>query len=364
MAKNILQLTGMNSTKYGGLEQYFVELVRACPDYRFSFLFESKPKNEKYVEELLSGGARLFCQSTSDSRKYISYVSNIIVQEKIDIVHFHFAPIRISPLLKIRFPRVTFIATIHLLYYPTSFKGKIMNKLSFLPFKRILCVSEGTKQSLINYVGKSRKYQVLYLGVKTNPVINEKLKKDLQISQETVVLTSIGFSIRVKGFDVFLESIKNIVARKRLKHEIKVLIVGVEKNSEEDRLLNDLIIEKRLSDIVIPLGIRNDIQDIMNITDVYIQASRTEAISLSIMEAMRHSVPVIGSNVGGVPEVVHDGENGFLFPKESIIDLSDRIVELVNNDELRQSMGLKSKSLSSVFSIENSIREMTQEYNR
>lgn len=145
MAKNILQLTGMNSTKYGGLEQYFVELVRACPDYRFSFLFESKPKNEKYVEELLSGGARLFFQSTSDSRKYISYVSNIIVQEKIDIVHFHFAPIRISPLLKIRFPRVTFIATIHLLYYPTSFKGKIMNKLSFLPFKRILCVSEGGK---------------------------------------------------------------------------------------------------------------------------------------------------------------------------------------------------------------------------
>lgn len=221
----------------------------------------------------------------------------------------------------------------------------------------------GAKQSLINYVGKSRKYQVLYLGVKPNPVINEKLKKDLQIPQETVVLTSIGFSIRVKGLDVLLESIKNIVARKRLKHEIKVLIVGVEKNSEEDRLLNGLIIEKNLSDTVIPLGIRNDIQDIMNITDVYIQASRTEALSLSIMEAMQHSVPVIGSNVGGVPEVVHDGENGFLFPKESIIDLSDRIVELVNNDELRQSMGLKSKSLSSVFSIENSIREMIQEYN-
>ena len=49
---------------------------------------------------------------------------------------------------------------------------------------------------------------------------------------------------------------------------------------------------------IMSLGIRNDINDILNISDIYLQPSRTEGLSLSIMEALNYSLPVIGTRVG------------------------------------------------------------------
>lgn len=54
----------------------------------------------------------------------------------------------------------------------------------------------------------------------------------------------------------------------------------------------------------------------MNISDIYLQPSRTEGLSLSIMEALNYSLPVIGTRVGGIPEIVHEGENGYLLKRE------------------------------------------------
>ncbi|MFQ7699480.1 MAG: glycosyltransferase family 4 protein [Phocaeicola vulgatus] len=143
----------------------------------------------------------------------------------------------------------------------------------------------------------------------------------MDIPKGVVVLTTIGFNIRIKGFDILVKSIQSLMDSNRLKNDIIVLVIGISENSEDSNSLRQLIAEAELNRKIMSLGIRNDINDILNISDIYLQPSRTEGLSLSIMEALNYSLPVIGTRVGGIPEIVHEGENGYLLKKRMLKSL-------------------------------------------
>ena len=167
--------------------------------------------------------------------------------------------------------------------FPTNLK-KLYLKFCFFPFERFLCVSCGVKKEMIEGVGFSSKSEVLYLGVRKKKIVNPNLKKTLDIPKGVVVLTTIGFNIRIKGFDILVKSIQSLMDSNRLKNDIIVLVIGISENSEDSNSLRQLIAEAGLNRKIMSLGIRNDINDILNISDIYLQPSRTEGLSLSIME--------------------------------------------------------------------------------
>ena len=72
---------------------------------------------------------------------------------------------------------------------------------------------------------------------------------------------------------------------------------------------------------------------------VMVAPSRCEGLSRVLIEGMAAAVPLIGSNVGGIPVLVHDGENGFLFPSGDVDALSSRLRQLLEDSELRRRMG-------------------------
>lgn len=216
---------------------------------------------------------------------------------------------------------------------------------------------------MIEGVGFSSKSEVLYLGVRKKKIVNPNLKKTLDIPKGVVVLTTIGFNIRIKGFDILVKSIQSLMDSNRL-NDIIVLVIGISENSEDSNSLRQLIAEAGLNRKIMSLGIRNDINDILNISDIYLQPSRTEGLSLSIMEALNYSLPVIGTRVGGIPEIVHEGENGYLFEKENVEELSDRIEILVNNREVREMMGRKSKVISSRFTLADGVEKLASIYHQ
>ena len=200
--------------------------------------------------------------------------------------------------------------------------------------------------------------------METYKIVNPNLKKTLDIPKGVVVLTTIGFNIRIKGFDILVKSIQSLMDSNRLKNDIIVLVIGISENSEDSNSLRQLIAEAGLNRKIMSLGIRNDINDILNISDIYLQPSRTEGLSLSIMEALNYSLPVIGTRVGGIPEIVHEGENGYLFEKENVEELADRIEILVNNREVREMMGRKSKVISSRFTLADGVEKLASIYHQ
>lgn len=112
------------------------------------------------------------------------------------------------------------------------------------------------------------------------------------------------------------------------------------------------------------MGIRNDIDMILSATDIYLQPSRTEAISLTIMEALHHGLPVVASNVGGISEVVLDGQNGILVEACDAEGLSIAIADLLQSSEKRKIFGANSKKHSLNFTVERGVDNLIGIYKK
>lgn len=87
------------------------------------------------------------------------------------------------------------------------------------------------------------------------------------------------------------------------------------------------------------LGVKDSIVEIARLADIFLLPSELEGFGLSALEAMACGVPVIATDAGGLPEVVVDGETGFLAPVGAVEQMAARAIQLLSDEELRRSMG-------------------------
>lgn len=87
------------------------------------------------------------------------------------------------------------------------------------------------------------------------------------------------------------------------------------------------------------LGERNDVEVILADSDIFLLISNWEGFPRSILEAMRAGLPVIASDVGGTSESVIDGKTGYLIPRGDVIEIKEKLTELICNSQLREIMG-------------------------
>ncbi len=110
--------------------------------------------------------------------------------------------------------------------------------------------------------------------------------------------------------------------------------------------LKRLIVELELESCVNLFGIKDNIPELLKAMDIYCQPSRSEAISMTLMEAGMASLPLIGSNVGGIPELIIDKKNGFVFESENSNELASHLETLILDTELRTRMGQNAYDLT------------------
>lgn len=94
--------------------------------------------------------------------------------------------------------------------------------------------------------------------------------------------------------------------------------------------------EHGLADRIRLLGRRNDVETLMRQASIYVQPSLEEALGLALQEAMWHGLPCIGSNVGGIPELITHGQDGLLVPPGDADALADALARLMAGPDQRQ----------------------------
>jgi len=113
------------------------------------------------------------------------------------------------------------------------------------------------------------------------------------------------------------------------------------------------------------LGVRADVADILRASDMFVLSSRVEGNPLSVMEAMAAGLPVVSTAVGGVPELVREGETGLLVPSEDAGALARAVQVLVDDPVRRQAMGAAARrDAVSRFDIRHTVRGYEQLYER
>ncbi len=221
---------------------------------------------------------------------------------------------------------------------------------------RVVTVSNQVKEYLISQGVKKEKLLNIYTGIDTNKFnsnIEYDLRKEFGFSSD-VVLVGIVAVLRAAK-----QHIKLIETFSKINHDnVKLLIIGEGPMKEE---IETCISNNNLKEKVFMLGHREDVHLLLPNLDIFCLSSRHEALGTSLLEAQSCGVPVLGSNVGGIPEALSDGQTGYLF--DDFDDLEKKFNELLENREKLQEFKNNSrKFILEKFSVEKMMEDTKKLY--
>lgn len=287
----------------------------------------------------------------------IQYICLLVKDNDIKLVHIHTAS-RGSFLRKsisfyiAKFFKKKVIINIHPInfinFYNNSsnlvkkFIENVLNKSDL-----ILVLSKTIKTKLTNICQNSN-IEILY-----NPVL---LKEFHHISSDKIRIVFMGNLNKNKGVYDIIEAAKYI--------KNPNVIINLYGDGDLDEF-KKLIAKNNLENKVKIKGwIRGEQKDIAFAeSDIYILPSYTEGLPMSILEAMAAKLPVISTPIGGIPETIYDGVNGFLIQPGDCKALAEKIDLLANDKELREKMGQESyKIAKEKFDIEIIIKQLQEIY--
>ena len=165
--------------------------------------------------------------------------------------------------------------------------------------------------------------------------INVKdIRKELNIDDSKIVISFISRLFELKGIEDLLDTAKEIIQEDE---SVIFLIAGM--GSLERKVKREASLEKNL----IYLGYRNDVPNLLAISDIYVLPSYSEGLSPAILEAMGSGLPVVTTNVGSNPDISINGEENYLFEPGDKLSLKKIMIRLIHDKSLREEMGKYNK---------------------
>jgi glycosyltransferase involved in cell wall biosynthesis len=154
------------------------------------------------------------------------------------------------------------------------------------------------------------------------------------------LIGAVGRLFPEKGYEELIRAVALLRGRGR---ELRCAIVGDGKEWHEDEL-RSLIEELGVGDEVMLLGRRSDVADVIRSLDVAVLSSRREGSPLAMLEYMAGGAPIVATAVGGVPELIQDGEHGLLVPPNNPPALAAAIDRLLGDRVLAARLGAAAKA--------------------
>ena len=251
------------------------------------------------------------------------YCKRVLDKYNFDIVHVHTPILSFIPkLLKRKFIRTIHTADLNLSILDCKADYEIViSKELYIEAMKKYNYSDGSIQLVHN--GVSRDF---YQPQKNYKEILE-LKKIYNI-QDKIVIGLIGTIRYIKGHDILINAIS--LLPDHIKSNLNIIFLG---DGEKDFVIN-LLKEKKLSHLCTFLPFQNPLK-IYPLIDIKVLPSRLEGFPLATIEAMLMGCCVIRSNTQGATEQITHGKTGFIFENENYSELSNILLELIENKELR-----------------------------
>jgi N-acetyl-alpha-D-glucosaminyl L-malate synthase BshA len=159
-----------------------------------------------------------------------------------------------------------------------------------------------------------------------------------------------------------VQDVVRVFARVRARRPAKLLLVGDGPDAEQTRALAATL---GVAGDVTFLGERIDLTDVLCHSDVFLLTSETESFGLAALEAMACGVPVVAAAVGGLPEVITDGETGLLAPLADIDALTAQVSRLLDDEALRAKMARAARQRAvTVFQVAPAVEKYAAVYRR
>ena len=282
------------------------------------------------------------------SKRKSDILLQLLRKENPDIIHIHYgsdAAIYLPTIKKSNIPSLVSFYGYDCTGFPKYYLGlgKILLKNRvFLNASMITAMSRDMKKDIINLGCVSDKILVHYHGIITKSF---NLERDYQSDPQVSLLIISSFSAQ-KGHIFLLKAFQNAFNKNKNLH-LTIVGNGIEKKSIE-KFIND----KSIQNVVLKESVKYSSAehlDYLSKADIFIHPSITdpfgnkEGIPGSIVEAMSTGIPVISTFHAGIPEIVDHLKTGYLVKENDIEKLSEAILTLANQPELRETLGKNAK---------------------
>ncbi len=204
----------------------------------------------------------------------------------------------------------------------------LLESITLLLVKKNCSVSDFVT-TRINKIFQTKSVGTIYNFPPMPLNIPSTIRKELGIKNTDLVLVTVARIIKDKGYHIFDEAI----LRFKNSENLKIIIVGDGSYINEMKLkLADQIENNQ----IYFLGYRDDVQQILKGSDIFILPTLHETLSIALLEASVEGLALIASNTGGVPEIITNEYNGILVEPGNVDKLTEAIELLVNNQDLRR----------------------------
>ena len=198
-------------------------------------------------------------------------------------------------------------------------------------------------------IGLAAQWQVVPSGVPTAFLrsvapARAAARARLGLPRDAFVVAGVGRLVPIKGFDVLVDALPAVAA---LVPSTRVLLIG---DGEEREALEARAERLGVSERLRITGVVDDVIALLAAADVLAAPSRNEGMGRVLVEAMAIGVPVVGTTVGGIPDVILDGECGLLVPPGDTAALGEALAELGMDVALRVKLGAGARPRAEAFS--------------
>ena len=227
---------------------------------------------------------------------------------------------------------------------------------------RLVALTEGERNDYVAFsIVNPNKIVTIHSGVNIDPFTKssvniEEKKRSLGLNPQGLVVGTVGWLLPIKGPVYLLKAMAEIW---QSHPQIQLIYVG-KGDLEED--VKKEAYRIGVSDKVAFLGWRDDIPEIMQVLDIFVLPSLNEGMGRVLVEAMAAGRPIVASRVGGIPDLVKDGQNGFLVKPSDVSDLSFAIKKLLDDKKMREEMGKKGRALAKDYSVEKMVDKIDALY--
>ncbi len=353
----------------GGAERSLLRLLRGLPRDRFSpsvltFDFNPEAFPGMPCPVLVYPIRRIYGWN---GIRYGARFAKLLRAEQIDIVHtfFESSDLWAAPLARL-FGNVVLLSSRRDMGLQRHKFHDVAYRVVSPLFDQVQAVSDEVGRYVLRADGlEPSRVVTVPNGVEFNQVKPEprmEVRKQYGWSESETLIVSVGNVRPVKGFDVLIRTAA-LVCREC--PPARFVIAGKILENDHYQNLLALVAENGLEGRVQFLGGVERVFDLLSASDVFFLPSRSEGMSNALLEAMACGLPAVASRVGGNPELIRDGETGYLVAVEDAEAAADRLLTLISDRDKARAMGKAARTLAeSRYSMEATVGMVIHEYER
>lgn len=332
--------------KTGGAERVIADIAEGLDRKRFEAQVWCVARGGETADELREKGVevRILGIRSYHNPLNIIRLSSLLKKEKPDIVHTHGYFASVIGRLAAKKAAIPFIIThVHSTYREYKKRHILIERYLSRCTRKIICCSEAVKNFVTGHEKiKEDKTVVIYNGVDEErfaPVQDPlPARARFGIDRESPVVGTVSSLTPHKGQRFLIQAAAKI---RDTYPATSFLIVG---DGPLRRSLEEQALRLNLQTSLIFTGARRDIPDLLSLMDIFVlPSSSREGLGIAIIEAMAMGKPTVATDIGGIPEVIQDGETGLLVRPGDSAALAKAIVELIDNPDRAKAMGKKGR---------------------